>query len=481
MTWFNHSVFRKNDIRGHADDDLTTSFVEALGRAYGTIIRRAGGGRIVIGRDSRLSGPRIQDAFCAGVCSTGTDVMTLGIVPTPLVYFAVHTMAVDGGVSITGSHNPKAWNGFKFCLGKATMYGQQLEVLRELIERRDFETGIGTQTEVDITEAYLDDMLARIKPPKRVIKVVVDGGNGAGGQLATRLYKALGCKVHSLFCEPDGHFPNHHPDPTIEENLSSLKAAVADLQADLGLALDGDGDRIGAIDAHGEVIWGDQMLTLFGLDILKDRPGAKIIGEVKCSRLMYQALADAGADVEMWKVGHALIKARMHETGAVLAGEMSGHFFFKDRGLGFDDGLYAGARLIELVGEHTATLASRVAPLRLMASTPEIRIDCPDSEKFALCARAADDFGARYTVHCIDGIRIEFEHGWGLLRASNTQPSLVLRFEAHTMAQLLQYRREVESWLIEDGTCTIVPEKRRLNNGDLKILVGRCNPRGIGP
>ncbi|MEE2789148.1 MAG: phosphomannomutase/phosphoglucomutase [Myxococcota bacterium] len=455
MTWFNPEIFRKNDIRGHASRDLTSAFVEALGRAYGTIVRRAGGQRVVVGRDSRLSGPRIQGAFCDGVRKAGIDVLDLGVVPTPLVYFAVHTMSVDGGVSITGSHNPKAWNGFKFCLGQATMFGSQIEEMRVLIEMRDFEEGAGQHARTDLTDAYISDMGNRLNPLKRPVKVVIDGGNGAGGQLATRLYSAMGCEVVSLFCEPDGHFPNHHPDPTIEANLSSLKKMVAETAADIGLALDGDGDRIGAVDASGNVIWGDQLLTLFGLALLKEMPGARIIGEVKCSRLMYETLAAAGAKVEMWKVGHALIKARMQETGAVLAGEMSGHVFFKDRGLGYDDGLYAGARLIELVGAGGPSLEAQVQPLRVMASTPEIRIECSDDKKFALCARAADDFSIRYPVKRIDGLRIEFEHGWGLLRASNTQPSLVLRFEAETHEHLRAYQREVEQWIIDDGVCTV--------------------------
>ena len=446
---FNTSIFRRYDVRGLADEELTCPFVEALGRAFGTVVRRAGGARVAVGRDCRESGPRLVTAFSRGVRAAGVHVVDVGVGPTPLLYFALHHCAVDGGVAITGSHNPPAWNGFKLCLGKSSMHSEAIQDLRQLIETEDFESGAGEETAIDLTGAYHAWLLADITPPQRPLKVVVDAGNGTGGPPAVALYRALGVEVIPLYCDPDPRFPNHHPDPTVEANLVDLKAAVAEHAADLGVAFDGDADRIGVVDHLGRVVWGDQLLLFFGQELLRNHPGARIVGEVKCSRVLYDGLRAAGGRPEMWKVGHSLIKARMKETGAPLAGEMSGHIFFADRFFGFDDAVYAGARLIELLGRGETRLADLVDTLPATQITPELRVACSDAEKVAVVSRAADYFRGRYPVIEVDGLRIDFPSGWGLVRPSNTQPVLVMRFEADDQERLTAYRREVEEWLLE--------------------------------
>lgn len=439
-------IFRKYDIRGNAARDLTDSAVEALGKAYGTVIWRRGGRRVAIGRDCRLSGPRIHAAFSAGIRSTGVHVVDVGMVPTPLLYFALHHLAVDGGTIITGSHNPPAWNGFKLCAGTGSIHGAGIQQLRKLIEAGDFETGAGGMSTADVNGAYADFVGRNITLGDRPITVAVDAGNGTGG-LAAPLYRALGAKVVDLFCEADGTFPNHHPDPTVEANLVDLRAAVAEHGCDVGIAFDGDSDRIGAIDSTGEVIWGDQLLLFFARQVLAKQPGARIVGEVKCSKLLYDGVRAAGGTAEMWKVGHSLIKARMKATGAPLAGEMSGHLFFADRYFGYDDAIYAGARLIELLSHADVSLAQMREALPKTVCTPEMRVACPDAVKFDVADRAAAYFAERFDVVAIDGVRIEFEHGWGLLRPSNTQPVLVMRFEADTPARLAEYRAHIEDWV----------------------------------
>ena len=443
----NGEVFREYDIRGRADQDLTDDFTRALGRAYGTVVRRAGGRRVALGRDVRLSGPRLVAAFEAGVRAAGVDVLRIGAVPTPLLYFATHHLDVQGGATITGSHNPPDWNGFKLCLGTASMYGGALQHLRALMQSEDFESGEGGASDVDVYAPYEACVQADIRPEGRRIRVVIDAGSGTGGLVAPRLYRALGFDVIDLYCEPDGTFPHHHPDPTVEANLADLKRAVADHGAELGIAFDGDADRIGAVDHHGRVVWGDQLLLFFARAVLAERPGATIVSEVKCSRVLYDGIAAAGGKAEMWKVGHSLIKARMKETGAALAGEMSGHIFFADRYFGYDDAVYAGARLLEMLAAGDETLADLLDALPRTMTTPELRVACPDAAKFAVVARAAAAFAGRYPVNDLDGMRVDFAHGWGLLRASNTQPVLVMRFEADTPGSLRAYRDEVEGWL----------------------------------
>ena len=450
-TPINAAVFREYDIRGRAAEDLNDEFVLALGRAYGTVVRRAGGGQGALGRDCRHSGLRILSRFAEGVQSTGVDVLNLGVVATPMVYFALQQDGIDGGVAITGSHNPPAWNGFKLCLGTQSIYGTGIQQLHTLMRNGDFEVGEGRCEPKNIVPSYVSACTTALRPIKRPVRVVIDAGNGTGGIAAGDVYRAMGAEVEELFCEPNGDFPNHHPDPTVEANLVAIRARVAESKADLGIAFDGDADRIGAIDAKGRIIWGDQLLTFFGRALLQEEPDAKIVGEVKCSKVMYDALREAGGDVEMWKVGHSLIKARMKETGALLAGEMSGHLFFADRYYGYDDAIYAGARLIELLGNTDQALHDWVDALPLTHVTPEIRVACDDQAKFEVTARAAAHFSKTYPVIDVDGVRIEFPTGWGLVRASNTQPVLVLRFEADSEARRDEYHQEVLNWLTHNA------------------------------
>ncbi len=441
------SIFRQYDIRGRADADLPSPFVRALGQAYGTTVRRAGGRRVAVGRDVRTSGPRLFEAFTQGVRAAGVDVADVGEVPTPIVYFAAHALGVDGGVAITGSHNPGDWNGFKLGLGKGSIYGEGITALRALIEAEDFEHGDGGLEALDAIGPYRAWVAEHIDLGPTPIKVVVDAGSGTGGIFGPALYRQLGLEVVELYCTPDGSFPHHHPDPTVEANLSDLKAKVIETGADLGVAFDGDSDRIGAVDHTGRVLWGDQLLLLFARDILTRHPGAKFVSEVKCSRVLYDGVKAAGGVGEMWKVGHSLIKARMRETGAELAGEMSGHLFFADRFFGFDDAIYVGARLIELLSRGEQTLAGFLDGLPATVTTPELRVGCADSAKFDVVARACAHFSDRYPVNAIDGARIDFPEGWGLIRASNTQPVLVMRFEAPNAEAIARYRGEVEAWL----------------------------------
>ncbi|MGC6416291.1 MAG: phosphomannomutase/phosphoglucomutase [Bradymonadia bacterium] len=443
----NRSIFRQYDIRGRVDIDLNSELVYALGQAFGTTIKRRGGRLVAVGRDCRQSGVQICDALTRGLQATGIDVISLGLVSTPMVYFTAHTQGVDGTVAVTGSHNPPDWNGFKFCVGASSFYGDDIQGLLTLIERADYETGTGSLRKLSIKAPYVEDLMGRLKPLSKPIKVVVDAGNGTGGLAAGEIYRRMGAEVNELFCEPDGAFPNHHPDPTVEKNLVDLKAQIVAVNADLGIAFDGDADRIGVVDRRGRVIWGDQLLTLFGLSLLETYSNLKVVGEVKCSKVMYDTLREAGAEVEMWKVGHSLIKARMKETGSLLAGEMSGHLFFADRFFGFDDAVYAGGRLLEILGESGLTLEAMVDQLPKTYATPELRLACPDDSKFRVPEKAARFFSEHYVVSLIDGVRIDFESGWGLIRASNTQPVLVLRVEATSERARDDYLQRLIGWL----------------------------------
>lgn len=445
----NPGSFREYDIRGVADIDLHDNFAYTLGRAYADLLRESGGKTVAVGRDCRLSGPRLQLALITGLVEGGAKVHSIGMVPTPLLYFSVYHLDLDGGIQITGSHNPAEYNGFKMMLGKDSVHGEQIQDLLDRMQSGSFGSGQGQHLDHDIVPEYLDYVTQNISL-QRPLKIVVDGGNGAGGLIGAELYRRMGCEVIELFCEPDGHFPNHHPDPTVEKNLEDIRQAVVQYGADLGIAFDGDADRIGAIDEAGNIIWGDMLMVLFSRQVLQENPGAAIISEVKCSRNLYNDITAHGGQAIMWKTGHSLIKSKMKETAAKLAGEMSGHIFFADRYFGFDDAPYVGARLCELVAASDQTISEMLADLPKTVTTPEIRVDCPDDIKFGIVEKARQHFSKDYSLIDIDGIRIEFDDGWALLRASNTQPVLVLRFEAESPKRLQELRQFLEGWLNQE-------------------------------
>ncbi len=436
-------IFREYDIRGVVDRDLTGEAVFLVGRALGTQVREQGGRRVVVGRDCRESGPRFAERMAAGLTASGVDVVDLGVVPTPLVYFAAATLEVDGLCQITGSHNPPEYNGLKVGVGETTLHGEGIQRLLQVIQAGRFADGRGRVSRHDVVAPYLAAVKQNLRLGPRRIKVVVDAGNGTGGVVAVPLFRSLGIEVVPLFVEMDGRFPNHHPDPTVEANLAHLKAAVAESRADLGIAYDGDADRVGAVDEKGQVLWGDQLMILFSRAVLAEHPGATIVGEVKCSMILYDDIARRGGRPIMWKAGHSLIKAKMKEEGALLAGEMSGHIFFGHRWFGFDDGIYSSARLLELVSHTDQPASSLLADVPRTYSTPEIRVDCPEDQKFEVVRRAQAFFAARYPAVTVDGVRVTFPDGWGLVRASNTQPLLVLRFEARTPERLAEIQRLV--------------------------------------
>jgi phosphomannomutase/phosphoglucomutase len=438
------TIFREYDIRGIADVDLPSAGIEQLGRAVGTYLRRSTGKKINIGRDVRLSSPRLRDSLIAGLQASGCEITDLGPVPTPLLYYSVFHLQADGAVMITGSHNPADYNGFKIVVGASTIHGDQIQELYKLIEATDYESGQGTLREYDISTPYVDEIAAQFNWARRV-KVVLDAGNGVAGPTMHRLLERLNVDATELYFEMDGSFPNHHPDPTVPENLEPLAAAVKQKGAELGIAFDGDGDRIGAVDEDGNVVWGDYLMLIYAREILARKPGATFIGEVKCSQVMYDEIERLGGRPIMYKTGHSLIKGKMKQEKAELAGEMSGHMFFADRYYGFDDALYAALRLIEIVANSGRPLSAQIAGLPTNVSTPEIRFDCPDDMKFDVVARVAEHFRATHKTIEVDGARVLFPEGWGLVRASNTQPVLVMRFEATSPEKLAEYRAIVES------------------------------------
>jgi phosphomannomutase/phosphoglucomutase len=441
----NANIFREYDIRGVVGKDLTDETVLNLARAFGAYFRRHGAKRISLGRDARESSPGFRDLMVQGLNETGCDVLDVGMIPTPVLYFTLFTQDVDGGVMITGSHNPSDNNGFKVCLGKSTIYGQAIQEIKDIACARAFPAGCGALVVRDVLPQYCEHIAAGIRMGPRRLSVIVDGGNGVGGFVGAPLYHALGCEIVELFCEPDGRFPNHHPDPTIPENMRSAIALLQERSADLAIAFDGDGDRIGVIDERGRIIWGDQLMVIFSRAILQEQPGATFIAEVKCSQTLFDDIRRHGGNPIMWKVGHSLIKAKMKEEHAALAGEMSGHIFFADRYFGYDDAVYAGARLLEILSQTGKPVSDLLASLPRTVYTPEIRIECPDEKKFSVVRALTESFRSTHEVIDVDGARITFPHGWGLVRASNTQPVLVLRFEADTDTHLQEIRQEVES------------------------------------
>ena len=436
--------FREYDIRGIADAEFQDPDVVDLGRAIGTYLQRHSGRRLTVGRDTRLSSTRLAKAITDGLLASGCDVTDVGVVPTPLLYYSVFHLKATGAVMITGSHNPPEYNGFKVVSGTTTIHGAEIQELRKIIEAGDYFQGGGARETADVVTPYVDEVASQFDWKGR-IKVVADAGNGTVGPVMHRLFERLNCEPVELFFEMDGTFPNHHPDPIPLENLRTLVATVKATGAELGVAFDGDGDRIGAIDEKGNILWGDQLLLIFGREILQRKPGATFIGEVKCSQVMYDELKRLGGNPIMYRTGHSLIKAKMKEVHAELAGEMSGHLFFADRYYGYDDALYAACRLMEIVARSGRPLSAQLEELPVLVTTPEFRVDCPDEVKFEVVRRVAEHFRSRYDVVDIDGVRVLFPQGWGLVRASNTEPVLVLRFEAVNEELLNQYRGEVEA------------------------------------
>jgi len=454
------SIFREYDIRGIVGKDLSPDLAEDLGRAFGTVLRRKKIRRIAVGRDGRESSPELYVRLVLGLSSAGIGVTDIGICPTPLLYFALFNLPVEGGVMITASHNPAEYNGFKLSIGKESLYGEELQKIRRQIEAGDYDHGDAPKTEKhDIIKDYMEYLRNHFKGVNaKGIKVVVDSGNGMGGLVGPQALRDIGCEVLELYSEPDSRFPNHHPDPTVPENLKDLIETVRKNQADLGIAYDGDADRIGVVDERGEILWGDQLMVIFSRDVLKRRPGAMFISEVKASRVLYDDIRQRGGRVIMWRAGHSLIKAKMKETGAALAGEMSGHIFFADRFFGYDDAIYVGCRLIEILSGVRKPLSELLADLPKTYTTPEIRVDCPDDLKFDLVNRVKDRFEllkknpesgypAIRELITVDGVRVVFETGWGLVRASNTGPHLVLRFEADTAGHMSKIQGLVEEEL----------------------------------
>jgi phosphomannomutase/phosphoglucomutase len=443
---FPSHIFREYDIRGVADRDMADDLVRDLGRALGTFHRRLGHRRIAIGRDCRLSSPRLHGAICQGLLETGLTLIDVGVVPTPMLYFAVFDRDTDGGVQITGSHNPPEDNGFKMMRGKASLFGEDIQRLKRMILDRDFDLDVGGSVEhYDPLPAYTGFVRGNIKLARKGLRIAIDAGNGAGGPTALAAFDAVGVEPVALLCTMDGNFPVHHPDPSMPENLELLRKTVLEQGLDLGIAFDGDADRIGVIDGRGDTIWGDKLMVLFARSILARHPGAAIISEVKCSQTMYDDIAARGGRPIMWRTGHSLIKKKMKEEHALLAGEMSGHMFFADRFFGYDDAIYAALRLLEIVADAEQPLHELLADVPKTYATPELRVATDDDVKFDLVSRVLAHYQRTHDVIDVDGARIQFEGGWGLVRASNTQPVLVLRFEADSEARLNTIRNEVEA------------------------------------
>jgi len=441
------TIFRAYDIRGIADVELLDPDVADLGRAIGTALIRKGARSFSLGRDCRVSSERLHDALLEGLVSTGLEIYDIGIVPTPLLYYSVFHLETGGGVMITGSHNAADYNGFKIMEGTSTIHGEDIQNLYGLIQARDFKMGSAAVNRVDIVKRYVEEIAGQFDFARRV-KVVFDAGNGVAGPVMHRLIEKLNVDAVELYFDMNGKFPNHHPDPTVPGNLDALISAVREHKADLGIAFDGDSDRIGAVDEHGRIVYGDQLMIIYSREILSRKPGAVVIGEVKCSQMMYDDIRKHGGNAIMWKTGHSLIKAKMKEEHAELAGEMSGHIFFADRYYGFDDALYAACRLIEIIAKSGQPLSYQIADLPQTFSTPELRIECSDELKFDVVKKVRAHFAPLYEALAVDGVRINFPKGWGLVRASNTQPALVLRFEAETEALLKTYRAEVEDTVV---------------------------------
>ena len=450
-------IFRAYDIRGIVDEQLSDAMLYHIGLAVGTQVKRNGENSIAVGADGRLSSPRLSQALMAGLADTGCRVLNLGAVPTPVLYFGVKTLGTASGIMLTGSHNPSNYNGCKIVIGGHTLANDSIIVLYDLIKLQDYELGIGAIEEHIIDQVYQDRIDSDVKLA-RPLKVVLDAGNGIAGDIAPKLFKQLGCDVIPLFCEVDGNFPNHHPDPGKPANLVDLQAAVAKHKADIGLAFDGDGDRVGVITETGQMIYPDKLLMLFAEDVISRNPQAEIIYDVKCTRLLEPFIQSKGGVPTMWKTGHSLIKSKMIETGALLAGEMSGHIFFKERWYGFDDGIYSAVRLCEILASTSESASAMFKRFPEDVSTPEINIQVTEDEKFDLVTQLQSAHFPTGKVSTIDGIRVDYVDGWGLVRASNTTPVLVLRFEGQNQAVLQRIKEEFQRHLYAVDTKLTVPD-----------------------
>jgi phosphomannomutase/phosphoglucomutase len=447
------TIFREYDIRGIAGRDLTEQAATSIAGAYAAFMAERGvRGALSVGRDNRPSGEGLHRALVAGFLASGVDVVDIGVVPTPVAYWSQHKLDVVGGVQITGSHNPPEYNGFKLGLDRKPVYGKDIQHLYELALAGKFPRGKGTLRTEPLIDRYVDDMVDRVGKLKRDVKVVLDCGNGAGALVVPELFPRLGITPRFLFCESDGTFPNHHPDPTVPKNVADLIAAVKGDGAEIGIAFDGDADRIGVVDDQGEIIWGDYLLIVYARDVLaRTGNGQSIVFDVKASQALSEAVEKAGGKPVMWKTGHSLIEEKMHETHAPVGGEMSGHMFFSEGFYGFDDALYGAARLLQIVASSGKTVRELLADVPRFVSTPEIRVDCPDELKFGIVKEAQEHFSAKYDVITVDGVRVLFGDGWGLIRASNTQPVLVMRFEARTKDQLERIQSEMQEWIRSKG------------------------------
>jgi phosphomannomutase/phosphoglucomutase len=445
----NSEMFREYDIRGIAGKDMTEADVVLIGKGIGTFLRQNGCTRIAVGRDCRVSSDSYSSKLVAGLLTTGCQIVDIGVCPTPVLYFSIHHLDQEGGVMVTASHNPAEYNGFKMCLGSGSIHGEDIQGIRRIIENKAFvEASGGVLSAADVLPAYQAFVRNNISLDKK-LRIAVDAGNGTAGVVAVPIMKMMDIEVHDIYCDMDGTFPNHEADPTVLKNLTDLIALVREKKLDVGIGYDGDGDRIGVVDEKGNVVYGDKLMILFSREILSRKPGATFISEVKCSQTMYDDIERNGGRAVMWKTGHSLIKAKMKEEGAELAGEMSGHIFFADRYLGFDDATYASCRLLEILSRTDKPLSALLSDVPQTFTTPEIRVDCPDDRKFGVVKKVTAYFKQRHRVIDIDGARVLFEDGWGLVRASNTQPALVLRFEAATENRLTQIQTMMESVLAD--------------------------------
>ena len=442
----NPGIFREYDIRGVTGKDIDEEVFETIGKAYGTYMNKLGASTISMGRDCRLTSPELSAAFAKGLNSTGISVLDIGMVATPMLYFSLYNLDVDGGVMITASHNPGEYNGIKLSAGQNSLFGEQIQEIRQIAEGGDFASGSGNVQEADVRDEYIKFLKENlnIKPG---LRIAADYGNGMIGIIGPEVFREFGCEIVELYETPDGTFPNHHPDPTVEENLAELIDTVKDNNLEVGLGFDGDGDRIGVIDEKGEIIWGDMLVLIYARDILSREPGSKFIGDVKCSTRLFKGIEDAGGEAIMWNTGHSLIKNKMKVEKAQMAGEMSGHIFFADKFFGYDDALYAALRLLEIISNTGKKVSELLEDIPETVSTPEIRLDCPEEIKFELVERVKNKLAQEHQVIDIDGVRIEFPYGWGLIRASNTQPALVLRFEAEDDQKLQEIKSIIEGEL----------------------------------